>query len=54
MNLTDDEVKLAYEERLADDLQNRQDMRRRSHLQGKTGFAGNDCPHCHPTHSNPF
>ena len=57
MNLTDDEIKLAYEERLADDLRNRQDMGRRTKLQTiykELCWAGPHCPHCHPTNSNPF
>ena len=56
MNLTDDEVKLAYEERLADDLLNRQDMARRTRLQtidGDLCWAGPNCPHCNPS-TNPF
>ena len=57
MNLTDDEIKLAYEERLADDQENRADMARRTRLQtidGDLCWAGPNCPHCHPTNSNPF
>jgi hypothetical protein len=57
MNLTDDEIKLAYEERLEDDRLNRADMRRRTRIQTidhELCWAGPDCPHCHPTDSRPF
>ncbi len=51
MNLTDDEIRLAHEERLEEDWFNRADMRRRTRIQTldhELCWGGANCPHCHP------